>query len=187
MKLVAVGTQNPVKTSAVEHILKRLLKEEFKVTRVDVDTGIPKQPIGLSQIIKGAVLRARQAISATKNAELGIGIEAGLVKIPCTMTGYFDIQFAAIIDSRGNLTIGCGSGFEYPPTVVSEVLKKGKEIGDVMEALTGIDKIGERMGAIGYLSHGELDRCNLTEQALLMAFIPRINKKLYFDPCVKED
>lgn len=48
-----------------------------------------------------------------------------------------------------------------------------------MEALTGIDNIGERTGAIGYLSHGELDRCSLTEQAVLMAFIPRINEKLY--------
>jgi inosine/xanthosine triphosphatase len=187
MKLVAVGTQNPVKTSAVAHILQRLFKDEFNVIRVDVDTGIPKQPIGLSQIIKGAVNRAEQAISATKNAELGIGIEAGLVKIPYTMTGYFDIQFAAIIDSGGNLTIGCGSGFEYPPTVVSEVLENNKEVGDVMEALTGIEKIGDKIGAIGYLSHGELDRCSLTEQALLMAFIPRINEKLYFEHSIRED
>ena len=187
MKLVAVGTQNPVKTSAVEHILQRLFKEEFNVIQVDVDTGIPKQPIGLRQIIRGAVTRARQAISTTKNAELGIGVEAGLVKTPYTITGYVDMQFAAIIDARGNLTIGCGSGFEYPPAVVSEVLNKRKEVGDVMESLTGIDKIGERMGAIGYLSHGELDRCHLTEQALLMAFIPRINEKLYFRHTIRED
>jgi inosine/xanthosine triphosphatase len=187
MKLVAVGTQNPVKTSAVASILKKLFKEEFEVVRVDVDTGIPKQPIGLGQIIKGAVRRARRAISVTKNAEFGIGIEAGLVKTPCTITGYFDIQFAAIIDSKDNLTIGCGSGFEYPPTVISEVLEKRKEVGDVMESLTGIDEIGEKMGAIGYLSHGILDRCHLTEQALLMAFIPRMNERLYFRYGVKGD
>jgi inosine/xanthosine triphosphatase len=187
MKLVAVGTQNPVKTSAVAHILKRLFKDEFDVIRVDVDTSIPKQPIGLKQIIKGAVSRARKAVSATKGAELGIGIEAGLVRIPFTMTGYFDIQFAAIVDTGGNLTIGCGSGFEYPPAVVSEVLKEGKEVGDVMETLTGIDRIGEKIGAIGYLSHGELDRCSLTEQALLMAFLPRINEKLYFMHSVRKE
>jgi inosine/xanthosine triphosphatase len=181
MKIVAVGTQNPVKTSAVSHVLRKLFKEAFKVIRADVHSGIPKQPMGLSQTIKGAINRARYAISAAPNAEYGIGIEAGLIKIPNTITGYFDIQFAAIIDSKGKVTIGCGSGFEYPPTVVSEVLEKGKEVGDVMETLTGIDKIGERIGAIGYLSHGELDRCRLTEQAVLMAFIPRMNEELYLN------
>nr|MDO8134082.1 inosine/xanthosine triphosphatase [Candidatus Njordarchaeum guaymaensis] len=180
MRILAVATRNPVKVTAVAHIVEKLLHEKLEVIRVEVASGVPNQPIGLEQTIRGAVNRAKQAVSSVPGAEFGIGIEAGLVKVPETLTGYFDIQFAAVADKKGKVTIGCGSGFEYPPKVLSEVLGKGKEIGDVMESLTGIENIGERMGAIGFLSHGELDRQTLTEQAILMAFIPRINEELYF-------
>jgi inosine/xanthosine triphosphatase len=180
MKVLAVGTRNPVKVAAVNDVVGRIFRDEFKVVQVEVDSGVPKQPVGLRQTIQGAVNRAKQAKKAVQVAIYGVGIEAGLTKIPRTITGYFDIQFAAVVDSRDRVTIGCGSGFEYPPKALSEVLGEKKEIGEVMEALSGIENIGKRMGAIGYLSHGELDRRALTEQAILMAFIPRINEKLYF-------
>ncbi len=180
MKVIAVGTQNPVKVAAVTHVIERIFRDEFKVIQVKVKSGVPRQPIGLRQTIQGAVNRAEQAIQTVRDASYGVGIEAGLTKIPGTITGYLDIQFAAIVDNKNRVTIGCGSGFEYPPKVLNEVLEKKKEIGEVMEALSGIENLGERIGAIGYLSHGELDRRTLTEQAVLMAFIPRINKRLYF-------
>lgn len=186
MKLLAVGTRNPVKLAAVTNVLERIFGNEFKVVQVDVTSGVPKQPIGMGQTILGAVNRSRQAGKVVPDAVYGVGIEAGLTKIPKTITGYFDIQFAAVIDRKDRITIGCGSGFEYPRKVLTEVLTKEKEIGEVMGALSGIRDIGERMGAIGYLSHGELDRCKLTEQAVLMAFIPRINEKLYFEDSREE-
>jgi inosine/xanthosine triphosphatase len=180
MKVLAVGTRNPAKVAAVTNIAVRIFKNEFKVVQVEVNSRVPRQPIGLRQTILGAVNRAKQARKAVRDAIYGVGIEAGLTRIPGTITGYFDIQFAAVADRKDRVTIGCGSGFEYPPKVLDEVLRSKKEIGEVMETLSGIEGIGERMGAIGYLSHGELDRRTLTEQAVLMAFIPRINEKLYF-------
>jgi inosine/xanthosine triphosphatase len=180
MKAIAVGTQNPVKVSAVTQVVERIFHDEFKVIQVKVKSGVPRQPIGLRQTIQGAVNRAKQAMQTVHDAVYGVGIEAGLTKIPRTITGYLDIQFAAIVDKKNRVTIGCGSGFEYPPKVLNEVLEKKKEIGEVMERLSRIENLGERIGAIGYLSHGELDRRKLTEQAVLMAFIPRINKELYF-------
>jgi inosine/xanthosine triphosphatase len=182
MRILAVGTRNPVKISAVVHAVERLLHEKFEVVQVEVNSGVPNQPVGLEQTILGAVNRAKHAIISVPRAEFGIGIEAGLVKVPEALTGYFDIQFAAVADKTGKVTVGCGSGFEYPPKVLREVLDKRKEIGDVMESLTGIENIGERMGAIGFLTHGQLDRQSLTEQAVLMALIPRINRELYFEP-----
>jgi inosine/xanthosine triphosphatase len=179
MKTLSVGTRNPVKVSAVTNVVEKLFHTKFEVVAVEVKSGVPKQPIGLAENVNGAIKRAKEAMKVVPSAELGIGIEAGLVKVPQTLTGYFDIQFAAIIDQKDRVTVGCGSGFEYPPRVIEEVLTKRKEVGEVMESLTGIEDIGEKMGAIGFLSHGELDRCKLTEQAVLMAFIPRMNEELY--------
>nr|BAL59131.1 hypothetical protein HGMM_OP3C286 [Candidatus Acetothermum autotrophicum] len=52
-------------------------------------------------------------------------------------------------------------------------------MGDVMSELAGIEKLGHKIGAIGYLSKGVLTREQLTEQAVLMALIPRLRPELY--------
>ena len=139
---------------------------------------LPPQPIGRSKIISCAIERAKRAIASGK-FDLGVGIEAGLVRAPRTISGFVDVQWCTIVDRWGEVTLGHGSGFEYPARVVKEVLSRKTEVGRVMERLTGIERIGERMGAIGYLSRGKLNRVRLTEQAVLMAMIPRLNPKLY--------
>ena len=62
---------------------------------------------------------------------------------------------------------------------MEEVLK-GREVGDIMDELTGIDDLGEKMGAVSYLSQGMLNRMGNTEQCVLMAMIPRMNSDIYF-------
>jgi inosine/xanthosine triphosphatase len=62
--------------------------------------------------------------------------------------------------------------------VVKAVLE-GKTVGDTMSKITGIEKIGHKMGSIGYLSDGMIDRTSLTELSVLMALVPRIRNELY--------
>ena len=63
--------------------------------------------------------------------------------------------------------------------VVKEVLK-GKEVGEIMDWVTGVDKLGEKTGAVSHLSRGMLDSTENTEQCVLMAMIPRMNENVYF-------
>jgi len=175
---VAVGSKNPVKTEAVRRIFSRIYgQDKVEVLGIEVDSGISIQPMG-DETIDGAVNRAKEAI-VKGDADLGVGVEAGLFKFPRTITGYLDIQWCAIVDCEGKLTVGCNSGFEYPPKVVSKVLVENREVGEVMDELTGVKDLGESVGAIGILSKGLLDRVSLTEQAVLMAMIPRLNLDLY--------
>ncbi len=170
---VAVGSTNPVKIKATENVFKKFFKD-INVFGVSVKS--KKQPIGMKETIEGAISRAEQALA---HGDLGVGIEAGLVEVPYTITGYFDVQFCAVKDREGLTTLGCGMGFEYPKIVVEKVLK-GREVGEVMEKISGIRDIGRKIGAIGFLSKGIIDRVSLTEQAVLSALLPRINKELYF-------
>lgn len=174
---VAVGSTNPVKIKAVRNVLGELFRN-LRVEGVNVGPEIPPQPIGQETIIKGAIDRARHALSAG-GFDIGVGIEAGLVPIAQVNSGFVDMQWCAIVDKCGRVTLGHGAGFEYPPAVIDEVLEKNVEVGKIMERLTGIKQIGKRMGTIGYLSHGKLDRVRLTEQAVLMAMLPRLNPELY--------
>ncbi len=170
---VAVGTRNVLKVKAVKDVFK-VVFGEVRVIMVDVKS--KKQPIGLEEIIQGAVSRARQAIDKT-NAEYGVGIEAGIYDVPC-VESYMDVQFCAIIDRRRRLTLGHSPGFMYPKEVVEKVMD-GYEVEEIMEKISGIEKIGEKIGSIGYLSHNITNRLEVTRFAVLMALIPYISKELY--------
>lgn len=172
---VAVGSKNPVKIHATRNVLERIYKI-VEIVSVDVDSGVPSQPFGIEDTIKGSINRAKNAYS--EDFEMSIGIESGLMETPHSISGYVDVQWCAIFDGD-KITLGVGSGFEYPIFVVEEVLK-GKEVGEVMDKVTGIRDLGEKKGAIGYLSRGLLDRTELTEQSILMAMIPRLNEDIYF-------
>lgn len=172
---VAIGSKNPVKINAVQNVLKRIY-DEVNVAGVDVDSGVPHQPFGKDQTIRGAVNRAKNAYS--NKFDLSVGVESGLMEIQNSITDYIDLQWCAVFDGK-KITLGVSSGFEYPPSVIKEVMD-GKEVGEVMDKVTGVDNLGQKEGAVSYLSHGMLDRTENTEQCVLTAMIPRINEKIYF-------
>lgn len=169
---VRVGSDNPVKVGAVRSVL-RSLAFPARVRGVRVPTDVPDQPFD-HEALEGAMNRARAAL---QEGDFGIGIEAGLVW-SSALSDYFDVQFCAIIDRAGRITVGHGPGFVYPPRIV-EMVKSGATVGRAMERLTGIRGIGSKQGAIGYLTAGKMDREQLTESAVLMAMVPRIRRDLY--------
>lgn len=172
---VVVGSKNPVKVNAARNVLKRIYND-LTVYSLNVDSEIPDQPFGLDQTIAGAVNRAKNAFS--DEFDLSIGIESGLIEVPQTLTGYIDIQWCAIFDGD-QITIGASSGFEYPPTVIKQVMD-GFEVGDVMDEVTGVDNLGQKKGAVSHLSHDMLNRTENTEECVLTAMIPRMNERIYF-------
>ncbi len=173
---VAVGSTNKVKIDAVRNIFTQAFGL-IEVVSVEPEHSIGKQPRE-KQTIEGAIQRAKNALAKT-GADLGVGIEAGLF-YNSVLQKHLDIQYCAIVDSAGKMTVGHGPGFEYPPEVIRAVLNGGT-VGDTMSQITEIEKIGHKQGSIGYLSDGLIDRTSLTEIAVLMALIPRIRKELYED------
>ena len=171
---VAVGSRNPVKVKATKNVLDQIYGE-VEVVSIDIDSGVPDQPFGIDQTIEGAINRAKNAYS--DEFDISVGIESGLMETPNSLTGYIDLQWCAVFDGD-KITLGVSSGFEYPSSVIEEVLN-GKEVGDVMDEVTGVTNLGQKTGAVSYLSKGMLDRTENTEQCVLTAMIPRINEKLY--------
>lgn len=176
---IHVGTGNPAKRHAVQRVFERVYPDApWDVRVMDVDTDVPDQPFE-GDVARGARERAQQAaIVAADRPDYGVGVEAGLIWSEA-LDVYFDVQYAVVVDRDGRETSGHGPGFAYPPDVVDAVLKQGRTVGEAMSALTGIDEIGKRMGAIGFLSLGHMDRTALTEQAVLMALVPRLRRALY--------
>lgn len=169
---VVVGTNNDVKLQAVKNVFEKIF-EKLELEKVTVSSDVPAQPYE-KDTITGAMNRAKAAMQQVTDAHFSVGIEAGLFLEENTKN-YFDVQYCAIQDRGGRVTLGHGSGFYYPPKVV-EGLLKGKTVGEVMAVVTGIQEIGHKQGAIGYLSKDILNRLGLTEQAVLMAMVPRLSE-----------
>lgn len=174
---LAVGTANPVKLEAVERVFGRFIPA-VSVEAIEVDTGVSAQPKD-QEGPQGAANRARNALAASQQAGLGVGIEAAIVEDAasgCT----FDVQYAAIADAQGRVTTGAGPGFGYPSSVLASV-EAGHTIGEIFDAIEGTDDVGQAEGAIGALTRGAATRSELTEWAILAALVPRLRPELY-DP-----
>ncbi|MCS7098624.1 MAG: inosine/xanthosine triphosphatase [Candidatus Methanomethyliaceae archaeon] len=177
--IVVVGTSNPVKVEAVRKAFLRFFKD-VEVIMHPVSSKAPPQPIGLAITIEGAISRAKRALEVEERANLGVGIEAGIVPVPYAISGYMDQQFAAIVDRLGRTTIGGGPAFEYPSFIINRILRENMEVNTIMAEITGEPKIGHKGGAISYFSKNILNREIITEIAVIMALIPRLNENLYF-------
>lgn len=167
---VMVGSDNPVKVEAVRNVLSKIFPS-LEVGSMPVATSIGEQPFG-EQTRQGAIERARMALG---DADFGVGLEAGVFELA---DGMYDVQYCAVVDKGGQVTLGHGSGFRYPPEVARRV-REGKSVGRAFEELYGEEGLGRREGAIGLLTNGLLDRTTLSEQAVMAAMVPRIRQELY--------
>jgi inosine/xanthosine triphosphatase len=122
----------------------------------------------------GARQRAERALAPVSDAHFGVGIESGLFGV---FGIELDVQVCSIFDGARH-TIGTSPGFTYPASVLSQIAA-GREVGHIMEQLSGIRRIGQKTGAVGYFSKGLIDRTHFTELCVIMALIPRMNSELY--------
>src|SRR3989454_6531136 len=167
---VGVGTDNPVKVRAVRQVMASL-SLRARVRGVRVRTEVPEQPVG-DEALQGAMNRAKAAIGT---GDFGVGIEAGLVW-SALISEYFDVQYAAIVDRAGQITVGHGPGFTHP-TRVLESVKAGRSVGEAMARVTGIRDIGSKEGAIRYLPERRLGRDARPESAGRVAGVPRVRQE----------
>lgn len=168
---VNVGSLNPVKVAAVREVMHRF-HPQAEINAVEVRSGVNEQPWG-REAENGALARAKECLG---NADLGVGIEAGVWK---REDGLYDVQYCVIVDGMARTTVGHGMGFRYPPAVAEKV-RQGLSVGDACAQLYEEGDQGSGVGAIGILTNGALDRKTLTEQAVLAAMVPRIKKELYW-------
>jgi len=165
----AIATGNPMKVRSLEVAARRFCNVRRVVT-APAPGGLPAQPVGWSQIVEGALARARAAHSRVAGSGFGVGVEAG----PASIGGFtVELQVAAVMGPDGRVSIGTSQGFMMPRRVEEEVLR-GVELG----AAAGVPRpgdIGEGIGYIGVLTRGAVTRQDLTVASILMALLPWVN------------
>jgi len=166
--IVAVGSLNKVKIAGVKRAYSKIFSS-VKVVGIKVSSGVSPQPLNLEETVEGAFNRALKALSSLGEADHGVGIEAGWMKIKNV---WVDVQVAAIVDRKGRRSLGFSPAFPLPKILVDRVLSQAVEMEDVMVEISGVEAIGEKEGAIGFFTKNLVTREDLTYYATLMALLP---------------
>ena len=172
--LIAVGSTNPAKTTAVRAICERAFPG-CTVVAVDVPSGVPEQPIGHDQTSEGARNRAHAALAAVEGARMGMGLEGGV-----DLDGSL-ISCVAVVGAEGQENLTWGVRFPLPPVVAARVLK-GEELGPVVDELTGHNESKKQLGAVGLLTNGIFTRTEMMQGPLACALMPFLHPDLYPAP-----
>ena len=90
---------------------------------------------------------------------------------------WYNLGFVAIVNKKGVIGTGTSGWFECPEPILKK-LKKGEELGTVMDRLTG-RKETKRRGAVGIFTRKKVTRKEFYKHGLYMALIPFLNEKLW--------
>jgi inosine/xanthosine triphosphatase len=151
---IAVGSLNPVKLAAVTAVVERCA-DGIQVMGLAVESGVPDQPWGDAETQAGALTRARGALAVCPDADLGIGIEGGVVRE--TDGTVRTCAWAAVVDRAGVISTGGSLAMPLPPAVVA-LLEAGVELGHAMDTVAGTTNVKQGRGAVGILTGGLLTR-----------------------------
>lgn len=175
---VLVGSKNPVKIAAVEAAFSQYF-DEIEVVGISVPSGVPDQPIN-EETLQGAKNRAMALFDLNQTeghqAEYFVGIEGGIIQLNDIWFGFGGM---CVVDQHKRIGFGNSPMFPLSASLAEPMLQR-KEMGTVIDELSGEQNTKHKGGAVGFLTHGVLDRKNLYVQGLVVALIPFVNPKMYF-------
>lgn len=178
MTKVFVASKNPVKIASAREAFSEYF-EGAEAVGVDISALLPDQPIGI-ETFTSAERRAGEVfekfVRDTPDS-FAAGIEGGIMKIH---TAWFSFGCVCLIDSDARKSFGTSAMFPLPESWV-EQLRGGKELGKVIDEVTGKTNTKQAGGAIGFLSLGKIDRTRLYTQGIISALLPFHHAPLYFN------
>jgi len=174
MRHIVVGSTNPVKVGAAQHVLATVAPLA-RIESIPVSSTVGDQPYGDDETIRGALARAHAARDA-RDADLGVGIEGGVVdERDGTMR---TCAWAAIVDRAGRSGVGGSLALTLPPRVAA-LVRSGLELGHAMDRIAGEHDTKRGKGAVGILTAGIVDRQRAYEVLVSYALARFLTPDLY--------
>lgn len=149
--------------------------EKIEVVGVKVSSGIPDQPIGFSQTIKGAINRAHAALFSIKDADFGVGEEGGMQEIDGK---WFETGWCAVVDRNEQAGIGSSVHMEVPKKLLKHV-HAGKELGEATDIEFSVIESGKNAGFFGLITNGHIDRTAAYADGIISALTRFLHPQLF--------
>jgi len=161
----------------------------FEVVGAEVESGVGHTPANRNELMLGARQRAealvRLAREKTQSWHYFVGLEGGLDVIE-EDRGIADgggrrvlLESWAYVSDGRNGHFGRSGGVEIPDALAREVLENGVELSVAIDRFAGAVGIRDAQGAWGVLSSGLISRTEAFRVAVVAAFAPFYNKKMY--------
>lgn len=175
MKKIIISSKNPVKIKAtIDGFRKMFPEQDFEIEGISVSSDVSDQPMSDSETMLGAYNRATKASANQSDADFWVGIEGGIEDKNLEME-----SFAWVVIKSLN-KVGKGrTGTFLLPEKVSELIRKGKELGEANDIVFGMTNSKQKGGAIGILTNNLIDRSQFYTEAVILALISFKNEDLY--------
>jgi inosine/xanthosine triphosphatase len=197
---IAVGSVRKPKLHAVSAALESfadLLSPDApcEVVGIEVASGVSHTPATREELMRGARQRAEALVQVARRESQGwnffVGLEGGLDVISeaperahAFQTGLaqprrvFLESWAYVTDGHvGHL--GCSGAIEVPEALACEVLDRGIELSEAIDKFAGAAGIRDAQGAWGVLSRNLISRQEAFRVAVIAAFAPFYNERMY--------
>jgi inosine/xanthosine triphosphatase len=189
IKTIALGSDRAAKIMAVRASIARLATIDSdwasaNVVARRVVTAVPAMPMTDWQLMQGArerALAARDALHSRRlEADIYVGLEGGFHSISIEGEWHTFLRGWAYATDGGEISaFGAAPSISVPEHIVKRVVDGRRELGAVMDEVTGGRDIRSKQGAWGVLSRDLVTRSMSFELALLGALAPFYNPKLY--------
>ena len=185
---IAVGSTRRPKLNAVKEAalaIAPLLGEgaELNVVGYEVESGVSHTPSSREELMQGARQRVeslRETLRAeNRAADFFIGLEGGLDTVVENGAKRVFLESWAYVSDGRNGHYGRSGGVEVPEALAREVLEHGVELSVAIDRFAGAVGIRDAQGAWGVLSSGLISRTEAFRVAVVAAFAPFYNAKMY--------
>lgn len=183
---IAVGSTRRPKLTAVSEALRAmagLLPCEFEVVGRETPSGVGHTPLSRMELMRGARQRAEflrdEARKTGESFAYCIGLEGGLDVIAENGVRRVFLESWAYVLGAEEGHFGRSGGIELPSSLVQVVLDEGVELGVAIDNFAGRAGIRDGEGAWGVLSGGLVSRQESFRVAVIAAFAPFYNERLY--------
>lgn len=156
---------------------------EANVVARAVTTNAPAMPLTDWQLMQGARERAlavRDVLRARRlEAEIYVGLEGGFHSISIEGEWHTFLRGWAYATDGKRGAFGASPSISVPDALAKKVIEGRRELGLVIDEVSGQRDIRSREGAWGVLSRDLVTRSMSFELALIAAFAPFYNSKFY--------
>jgi inosine/xanthosine triphosphatase len=185
---IAVGSVRAAKLLAVRSACARVgtvapAWQNAEVVAREVAADAPAMPLTDYQLMRGARSRAEAVrallLSGGEEAALYVGLEGGFHCVTLDGRRHAFLQGWAYVTDGRRGHFGISPSIGVPEGIARRVITGRRELGDVIDEVAGERDVRSRQGAWGVISKELLTRAQSFESALVAAFAPFYNEKIF--------
>jgi len=185
---IALGSDRASKIMAVRASVARIAAidpswTDANVVARRVESNVPSMPLTDWQLMQGAQERAfavRESLQSRRlEADIYVGLEGGFHSVSIAGEWHTFLRGWAYATNGQRGAFGAAPSISVPPPIVKKVVEGRRELGVVIDEVTGGRDIRSKQGAWGVLSRDLVTRSMSFELALVAAFAPFYNAKFY--------